>query len=193
MGFDVTDLLENLFGGPARAAVPGPDDAGGQHVGRVIPCGMATSSTGPEPTGAEPVPAGLQLPLPLDGTALFAYWVRRPDSRGRLGWQSPDSPEVVAWADLQEPGPGCPVCGSLESWVDVLGRERCGLCEAKILDKAMQLAERASKLQTKALGQKTASQEPRGCVPGGRLGSLALRERATVCGNGRGLDYASRQ
>jgi len=70
-----------------------------------------------------------------DGGIRFADWVRRPDAHGRMGWEAPDLPERDRWwarrdfDDLPLPIAGCPMCGSLESWQDALGRQRCGVCD----------------------------------------------------------------
>lgn len=69
MGYDVTDLLENLFGGGPAAAIPGP-------------------TTRPEAVDT--------VADPLAGTP-FADWVRRPDCHGRMGWESPGLPEWQRW------------------------------------------------------------------------------------------------
>ena len=46
-----------------------------------------------------------------------------------MGWESPGLPSLTAGGrgvtltPSQNPLLGCPVCGSLESWQDLLGRE----------------------------------------------------------------------
>lgn len=122
-----------------------------------------------------------------DILAPVAWWVRRPDSRGRMGWQFPESPEYVAWDDLPLPGPACPVCGSLESWTDALGRTRCGVCEAGILDKALLLADKAGKLRTKTQNQKPAPQDSRGSVSAGSVDTKHLGSNRPLRRQIRGL------
>ena len=140
-----------------------------------------------------------------DGGGQFADWVCRPDCHGRMGWQAPGLPEAVPFDALPLPGPACPVCGSLERWQDLLGRQRCGVCEAETLDKAMELAERAARLRQQAQPRKPAPQDcarlrfwrhgryagPReqaartgaatGLVRGVKLGKAGLQKGATVC------------
>ncbi len=70
----------------------------------------------------------------------FGSWVPRPDTRSRLGWQSPDAlVPWPAWEDLPEPPESVPAdataracwwCGQREwwrskAWPDVV---RCGWC-----------------------------------------------------------------
>ena len=117
MDFDVGDLLGNLFGG----------------------CPVV-----PEEIPAAVAPA--VVTLGPDDAGRFADWVRRPDAHGRMGWEAFDLPEAVPVEALPLPGPGCPVCGSLEQWQDALGRQRCGRCEAGALDKALKLADKAGRL-----------------------------------------------
>ena len=69
MGFDVTDLLEDLFGGgPAATVAAVPDVA-------TVPEAV------PQPEAADTVGD------PLAGTP-FADWVHRPDCHGRMGWEA---------------------------------------------------------------------------------------------------------
>ena len=49
--------------------------------------------------------------------------------------------EVPDFDSLPLPGDPCPVCGSLEEWTDLLGRQRCGVCKRATLDKAIQWAD----------------------------------------------------
>ena len=62
--------------------------------------------------------------------------------------------DVADFDNLPAPGPACAVCGSLESWTDLLGRERCGLCERATLDRAIQLSDRAAWLRKNAQPRK---------------------------------------
>jgi len=73
-----------------------------------------------------------------------------------------------------EPGPACPRCGSLEQWQDLLGRQRCGVCEADALGKAIKLAERAARLRQQAQPRKPAPRLAPGCVAVGRVDTLDL-------------------
>jgi hypothetical protein len=99
MGFDVADLLENLFGnGPAAAAA-----------------------------ALDPAPVSEAVP---------------------------GLPEAVPFDALPLPGPACAACGSLSQWQDILGRRRCGVCEAEALDTALRLAERAARLRKQAQPRK---------------------------------------
>ncbi|MCE5268283.1 MAG: hypothetical protein LLG00_10405 [Planctomycetaceae bacterium] len=157
MGYDVTDLLENLFGGgPVTVAtVPGPEDAGGHRHD--------------------------------DDGDRFADWVPRPGAHGRMGWQAPDLPEVVAFDDLPLPGPACPVCDSLESWQDALGRQRCAVCEAGVLDRAMEWAERAARLRKQAPPRKPAPRIASGCVSSGPVDTLDLDGKRSLHGQLEGV------
>ena len=68
MVFDVTDLLENLFGdGPTVA------------LAAVVP--VAAPEPAADPLAASP----------------FADWVRRPDCHGRMGWELPGLTESDRW------------------------------------------------------------------------------------------------
>ena len=69
------------------------------------------------------------------------------------------------WDETTEPGTGCPVCGSLESWEDALGRTRCGVCEADTLNKALRLVERAARLRKRGQPRKPAPRIAPRCVP----------------------------
>jgi hypothetical protein len=78
-----------------------------------------------------------------------------------------DVDEVADFDNLLAPGPACAVCGSLESWTDLLGRQRCGVCERATLDKAIQWADRAARLRKQVQPRKPAPQNRVHCVPGG--------------------------
>ena len=157
MDFDVIDLLGNLFGG-------GPT--------------MATVAA---------------VPGPDDDGGRFADWVRRPDCHGRMGWEAPGLPESDRWwawcdfDDLPLPGPACPVCNSLESWTDLLGRERCKVCEANILDKALQLAEKSARLRKQAQPRKPAPRVAPCCVSGGMVDTLDLGDNRPLQGQLEGF------
>jgi hypothetical protein len=58
-------------------------------------------------------------------------------------------PETVPFGELPSPRPACSVCASLEEWTDLLGRHRCGVCEAATLGKALRLASRAARLRSR--------------------------------------------
>ena len=83
MDYDVTDFLGNLFGGAVATVTAAPEPM-------------------PRPALADTVTDS------LIGTP-FADWVRRPDFRGRMGWEAPNCPS------LTDGGPGvtsstCPRC-----------------------------------------------------------------------------------
>jgi len=49
-------------------------------------------------------------------------------------------PEVDLWtADTIDGPEPCPTCGSLEKWWDVLGRQRCSVCEAATLARGLRI------------------------------------------------------
>lgn len=54
------------------------------------------------------------------------------------------------WEELSFPGAPCPQCGSIETWWDILGGERCKYCEVAPLKKSFGLLERAAKLRSLA-------------------------------------------
>ena len=62
---------------------------------------------------------------------------------------SPESPGIRN--PLPEPGEPCAVCGSLESWLDLTGGRRCGVCERDKLARSLQLADRADRLRRATL------------------------------------------
>ena len=137
MGFDVTNLFGNLFGGtvPTVAAM------------------MVQPEAVPEPI---PGPEAADLPT----SAVDTEWA-----------------EVVEVPDFDSfplPGNPCPVCGSLEEWTDLLGRQRCGVCERATLDKALQLADRAARLRQQSQQRKPAPTIAPGCVSGGMVDALNL-------------------
>ncbi len=92
------------------------------------------------------VPTGL-APAPDP----FANWVLRPDSRGVMGWQSPDAPELwPAWEDSPTLPDLGPKCGSLELWQDALGGWHCQRCKRATFERGLRLAERAARLREAA-------------------------------------------
>ncbi|MFZ1933325.1 MAG: hypothetical protein WCB27_01330 [Thermoguttaceae bacterium] len=120
------------------------------------------------------------------------------------GNTNPAIPEVVPFDDLPLPGPACPKCGSLEEWTDLLGWQRCGVCEADTLEKALQLANRAARLRQQSQQRKPAPRIAPGCVStvpvdtttlaaiglyrgsyralmGVKMRKVELQKRATVC------------
>jgi hypothetical protein len=71
-----------------------------------------------------------------------ASWVLRPDTRGRMGWQSPDAPvPFIAWEDLIDPDPTpaapgadpCGWCGRRAWWRSIHGAVVCGHCHPPAL------------------------------------------------------------
>jgi hypothetical protein len=155
--FDVGDLLGNLFGG-------------GPVVPEVIP---------------EAATPAVAVPGPGDDVGRFADWVRRPDARGRMGWEAPDLPEAVDVDAL--PGPGCSACGSLESWIDTLGRQRCGVCERDTLVTALKWADKATEMRLKAQQRKSTPGIAPGCVSCGSGDTLDLGTKRPTQGRLPGL------
>jgi hypothetical protein len=110
MGFDAASMLAGLFGAPAvPAAALVPEPA------------AALLDTAAEPAAGA-----------------FAEWVQAPDTRGRLGLQSPGaSIPFSAWEDLPawsggtpaDPAAGpCYWCGRREWWRSIHGAVVCGHC-----------------------------------------------------------------
>jgi ferredoxin len=175
MGFDVGDFLENLFAdGPAGAPAVG-------------------NAAGPGAIGQPEAADAFHLDGDAELRARFASWVRRPDHRGRMGWEPADLPEGQRWwargdfDSLPPPGPACPTCGSLEEWQDALGRQRCGVCERAALDKAIQLTELAARLRTQAQSRAPAPRIAPGCVAAVPVDALDLGEQRPSQGRLRGL------
>ena len=101
-----------------------------------------------------------------------------------------DSAEVEAVPDFDSlplPGEPCPVCGSLEQWTDLLGRQRCGVCERATLDKAIRWADRAARLRQQAQPRKPAPRIPPACVSAGMADTLDLGSNRPLQGQPRGL------
>jgi hypothetical protein len=95
------------------------------------------------------------LTIMADGGRLVIRGPRSADAVARrllahkavvLATLAADNDSSCPWATT-DPGPGCPVCGSLEQWQDLLGRQRCGRCEVDALARAIKLAERAARLR----------------------------------------------
>ena len=111
MGYDAAKMLAGLFGVPAVPAALPPV---------------------PEPAVAVLDAAPEQTPGP------FADWIQAPDTRGRLGFQSPGVPiPFLAWEDLPprsggippDPAAGpCYWCGRREWWRSIHGAVVCGHC-----------------------------------------------------------------
>jgi hypothetical protein len=96
--------------------------------------------------------------------------------------------EVPDFNSLPMPGPACLVCGSLESWQDLLGRQRCGVCEADTLGKALKLAELAARLRQQAQQRETTPRITPGCVTVGRVDILDFDGNRPVQGQLQGFD-----
>ena len=45
------------------------------------------------------------------------------------------------------PGTACPVCGSLTKWWDLLGGKHCQTCHGALLERSLNLADRAARLR----------------------------------------------
>jgi ribosomal protein S27AE len=136
---------------------------------------------------AVPVAVAAMVSCPDDDGGRFVDWVRRPDAYGCMGWQAPDLPEAMSFDDLDLPGPACPRCGSLVQWQDLLGRQRCGVCEADALGRALKLAERAARLRTQAQPRKPAPGIAPCCVANGSVDTLDLGDKRPTQGRLRGL------
>jgi ribosomal protein S27AE len=95
--------------------------------------------------------------------------------------------EVPDFDSLPLPGKFCPRCGSLEEWTDLLGRQRCGVCERDTLDKATRLAERTAWLCQQAQRQKPAPRIAPGCVAAGRVDILDFGGKRPLQSELRGL------
>jgi hypothetical protein len=103
-----------------------------------------------------------------------------------LAAMAADDGSSCPW-EAMEPGTACPKCGSLEQWQDLLGRQRCGVCEADALGRALKLAERAARLRTQAQPRKPAPRLAPGCVPVGSTDTLDLGDKRPTQGRLRGL------
>jgi len=100
------------------------------------------------------------------------------------------------WAELERlpdfdslplPGDPCPVCGSLETWWDMLGGEHCQQCERATLDKAMQWADRATRLREQAQPRKPAPRIAPRCVAAGEVDTLDPSGNRPLQSQPRGL------
>ena len=79
------------------------------------------------------------------------------------------------WDEATEPGPACPVCGSLEKWWDILGGEHCQVCEREKLDRALRWAEKAARLREQAQPRKRIAP---GCVAAGSISKTSTEEKS---------------
>jgi hypothetical protein len=191
MSFEAADFLAGLFDGPAVPAAKAPDPepaAGGPELqdpsGALVDNPTAPAAGGGQPAllGDSPEPAALP----------FADWVQAPDTRGRLGLQSPGA--VVpwpAWEDLPEwsdnaptePAAGpCWWCGRREWWRSIHGAVVCGHCHPPAVPGLV--AEWLNRSKP-GPGGEPAAQEARGCVPVGLVDTrhpLADRPSEAVYG-----------
>jgi hypothetical protein len=134
MGFDAADLLAGLFDAPAvPAAVARVPELATPEA--VVPTDRDHAADGEQQDlfGVSPKPAGP-----------FADWVMAPDTRGRIGLQSPDAPvpwpaweDLPVWSDstpaepkaaLAAPAAPCYWCGRREWWRSIHGPVVCGHC-----------------------------------------------------------------
>jgi len=167
MSFEASDFLGGLYGD--RPAAPATDrDAPGPEPPATAPRspqehapthGADAPDLGPHAPGDHGdglQPQAADAP-DLDGGPLGSLdldgWELKPDARGRLGLEPGDLPDGELWwasggfGDLPEPGDGCPRCGSLETWSDLLGNRHCAGCDRDRLARALQLADRAARLR----------------------------------------------
>jgi hypothetical protein len=93
---------------------------------------------------------------------------------------------MIPFDDLPLPGTPCPRCGSLEEWTDLFGRRRCGVCERATLDKAIQWADRAARLQNQSRQRKPTPQDSGCCGSGG----VVERKTSGAIGDYRGHQRA---
>ena len=130
----------------------------------------------------------LTLLLPRPDVALVppVATADAPANPERIG-SCVDVDRPCLWDEATEPGPACPVCGSLEQWQDLLGQQRCGVCEDGILNKALQLAQRAAHLRKQTQQQKLASQDNAGDVSGGMVDTQTSGTIGPCKGNQRAL------
>ena len=88
--------------------------------------------------------------------------------------EAADAEKVPDFDSLPLPGDPCPLCGSLETWWDILGGEHCQQCDRATLDKAIQWADRAARLRKQAERRKPAPRIAPDCVAGGSVDTLDL-------------------
>ena len=73
---------------------------------------------------------------------------RESESASSKTLSAPSLDLPPGWAvDAVDPPAPCPVCGSMELWLDMLGRYRCQHCEANQFRRAMRWAVRAAQLR----------------------------------------------
>jgi hypothetical protein len=94
------------------------------------------------------------------------------------------------WDEATGPGLGCPVCGSLESWWDLRGRERCGVCEAATLDRARRFATKAARLRRQSPTTKPAPRAAPGRVSVAAVNTPDRNNQHPTQDNRRDLDRA---
>jgi hypothetical protein len=166
--------LAAIFGdAPTVRAATGPIPASAADIPELqVPDGALEDS----PTGhAANVDQFVQVgEAPEPAPDPFADWVQSPDTRGRLGWQSPAaSVPFPAWEDLPvwsdsvpaEPGTGpCWWCGRREWWRSIHGAVVCGNCHPPAVPGLV--AEWLNRSKP-GPGERPAAQEARGCVPVG--------------------------
>jgi len=122
---------------PQSAMTPDLAERLGAHKAEIL----SLLQAGGRPEAANPAPL-VHEPDPPAGSR-FAGWVRRPDCRGRMGWELPRLPEAARWwarcefDDLPEPPrpaysrvgvAPCPWCGRFAWWRSVHGVVVCGNC-----------------------------------------------------------------
>lgn len=156
--------LEAIFGDPPKATS--------------VTTAVAASDAAPMPV----------LEVDLNLLAPFAWWQRRPDVSGRMGWEAPALPEADRWwadgnvAALPEATAPCPRCGGLELWQDPAGGWHCQRCDGDVLRRSRDLTARAARLR--AAGRaKAAPQDCAGGAPGPRVDALELPGNRPVQGH----------
>ncbi len=153
MRYHAADFLTGLFDSTVMGLVgPGPE----ARTPTAAADGPAPDGASPGQTDASGEPADWPAPDAPD----FSGWVLRPDATGRLGWEPADLPEderlwldrlperdermpgVVAIGDAPSfpaddaPLSGCPRCGTLELWWDLLGGVHCQRCDREAFQRA---------------------------------------------------------
>jgi hypothetical protein len=92
--------------------------------------------------GVVPTAAAVKQPVALPKAMQQPNLIERPTAA-----PMPDADEMPDFESLPQPGRPCPRCGSLESWQNALGRQRCSVCGRAALEKALRLAEKAAELR----------------------------------------------